>query len=301
MERRLGRGLDSLISKTVVPDTPAPAARPASPDSEPAVPRSVSLDSIRVNPDQPRQVMSETALAGLAQSIRQHGVLQPLVVRARDGGYELVAGERRFRASRIAGLAEVPIVLVEAEGPRSLELALIENIQRENLGPMEEADAYEELLDKTGWTHQELAEHMGKSRAAITNALRLRDLPDVVQGFVRAGRLSAGQARAMVGAPDPEALAQQAVDEALTVRQVEERARQLKAPELPDTPKVASKPNKLRRSGSPKIKSYEEQLRNLYGTKVSIASDESGGEIRFEFYSDDDRDRLIHQLLTGEE
>ena len=305
MERRLGRGLDSLISKTVVPETaspPSPAPVAPQPDPPTPGPLTAALDSIRVNPDQPRQVMSETALAGLAQSIRQHGVLQPLVVRERNDGFELVAGERRFRASRIAGLTEVPIVVIDADGPRSLELALIENIQRENLGPMEEADAFEELLDKTGWTHQELAEHMGKSRAAITNALRLRDLPDEVQNLVRETKLSAGQARAVIAAPDPAALAAEAVERGLTVRQVEERARQLKAPAVSPEDKPSAKPDErgTRPAPSHQMKHYEEQLRNLYGTKATITSDGPGGEVRFQFFSDDDRDRLLHQLLSAE-
>ena len=282
VEQRLGRGLDSLITRTVRQDEPA---------SGPAL---VPLSAIRVNPQQPRRHMDEEALAGLAASIAQHGILQPVVVRRLGTGYELVAGERRFRASRIAGLQEIPVVVVEAEGARSLELALIENIQRENISALDEAEAYRRLLDQTGSTHQELASQLGKSRAAVSNSIRLLDLPDEVQGLLESKELSAGQARAILGSGDRSRmidLAREAATEGLSVREVERRVRS-KRP-------AGEKRRPTRKTGRSKDDFYIDKLMNIYDTKVTIVPDGKGGDVRFTYHSMEDRDRLMHILLVG--
>lgn len=243
--------------------------------------------------------MDDAALSGLADSIRMYGVLQALVVRRAGIGFELIAGERRLRAAKIAGLSRVPISIVEAEGTRSLELALIENIQRENLGPLEEADAYDTLLTRTGWTHQQLADHMGRSRASVTNTMRLQELPDEVKVLLKLGKLSAGQARAILGldaATDRREVADRAANEGLSVREVERMVRERRQPKEPAPPlKPASKKLDVQKASH-----YVEELRNLYGTKVSIFEQDGRGEVRLAFYGDEDRDRLLHALLTAD-
>lgn len=289
MERRLGRGLDSLIANTIASDESST--------------QEVALAEIRFNPNQPRKFFDEDALAGLAQSIQQHGVLQPVVLRRASGGYDLIAGERRCRASKLAGLTAVPAVIVEAEGVAALEIALIENIQRENLGALEEALAYADLLAASDMTHQQLAGRVGKSRAAISNSLRLLELPDSVKQFLGDGLLSAGQARTLLAVSDPaarEQLAEEAVTKQLSVRELERRVRG------PEATSSKSSPRRRSASGStPKPLGnkahYEEKMRNLYGTKVTVAEQDGRGEVRLSFYSTRDRDRLITMLLSADE
>jgi ParB family chromosome partitioning protein len=280
IERRLGRGLETLISRT-------------STDQDRQV-FDIPLDAIRANPDQPRSVMGDEALDGLARSIRTHGVLQPIIVQRRPDGYQLVAGERRLRASRLAGRATVPAIVIEAEGDRSLELALIENLQREDLGALDEAAAYEALLGRMGLTHDELGERLGKSRSTITNSLRLLELPAEVQRLVRAGNLSAGQARAILGAGSDKAmidLAAAAANGSWSVREVERRVK--------DRRNGGDRRRAGSRENSKKGDKYTEELRLLYGTKVTIQDDGGRGRVSLEFYSDADRDRLLHLLLVG--
>ena len=282
MERRLGRGLDSLISRT---------AKGEGPGVRQVV--EVPLDAIVGNPDQPRKAFNEATLEGLAESIRSFGVLQPIVVQTLASGYQLVAGERRLRASKLAGKATIPAIVVEANGTKSLELALIENIQRENLGPLDEAAAFEALLGRTGGTHQAVADRLGKSRAVISNALRLLELPDEVKQFLHAGALSAAQARTILSAPEADdriRLAIQTVRNGWTVREIEARVRSLDR-----------RPAGRRKAGSSNLKNgshYEEQLRILYGTRARIREVAGRGDVRFEFYSAADRDRLLHLLLN---
>src|SRR5262245_17421899 len=209
IDRRLGKGLESLIARTV----PAPDLRI----------HDIPVGEIAPNPRQPRQVINEAALEGLAQSIRAHGVLQPVVVRRAASGFELVAGERRLRASRLAGKATIPALIIEAAEMQSLELALIENIQRENLGALEEADAFHEILNSTDMTQQQLADRLGRSRASVANTLRLLELPDEVKQLLRSGALSAGQAKALLAgksAGDISALAVEASRHNWSVREL---------------------------------------------------------------------------------
>ena len=280
IEKRLGRGLDSLITSTT--ETPAGLDRVLD----------IPVDDIVPNPNQPRWIMNEKALESLAASISLYGVLQPVVVRRSGSGYELVAGERRVRASRLAGQSHVRALIVEADSTKSLEIALIENIQRENLGPLEEAAAYEALISQSEMTHQELAGRVGKGRAAVTNALRLLDLPEKVKDLVNTSRLSAGQARALLGAGSPgeiDRLAGIAVQGHWSVREVERRVKRSKATTKKAPPAAGG-------GGGAK---YEEELRNLYGTKVEIKGNEKRGDVRLHYYSESDRDRLLHFLIEG--
>jgi ParB family chromosome partitioning protein len=282
MERRLGRGLDSLI-----PRSGAPAGRQV---------LEVPVEAVSPNPEQPRKVFNEANLEALAASIRQHGVVQPIIVQATPAGYQLVAGERRLRASRLAGKATIPALVVEPTGGvKSLEVALIENLQRENLGPLEEAAAYEALLARGSFTHQEAADRLGRSRVAVTNSLRLLELPEGVKRLLNSGALSAGQGRAILAATsdgDRERLAVEAVRNGWTVRAIEARARTLSS-----TPRRMG--GKRHRSDLKNTPHYAEQLQILYGTRIHIREKGGRGELAFEFYSVADRDRLLHRLLTA--
>ena len=204
MRRALGRGLEALL-----PATPAQAAaaEPAAVAPPAAVPVGVAVRvaDIVANPDQPRRRFDPEGLGTLAESIRRHGLLQPLVVRRVEEGYELIAGERRLRAARQAGLDEVPVVIREADPPQRLELALIENLQREELNPLEEAEAYRQLIEVYGLTQEEIAQQVGKSRPAVANALRLLALPDTVKAQLEGGELSAGHARTVLSVEGDEA------------------------------------------------------------------------------------------------
>ena len=282
VERRLGRGLETLISRTTADEGQQVVE--------------VSLEEIRPNPDQPRHTIEPEALEGLAQSIKRHGVLQPVIVQRLADGYQLVAGERRLRASRLAGRPTIPALVIEAAGRRSLELALIENIQRENLNALEEATAYEALLSRDGSTQVELAEQLGKSRVAVTNALRLLELPDEVKSFVKSGALSAGQARALLGARSPTdmvTLARVTVRDRLSVREVERRVSERRGSARD------RRQGKAVRASTKKYAPYEDELRTLFGTKVTVEDDGNRGRLSFEFYSEADRTRLIHLLLTA--
>ena len=231
-ERRgLGRGLSALMADV---DT-APREQPAAPRKAEQV---IDIARIAPNPDQPRRTFTEDALEELAASIREKGIIQPLILRVnpRDpDGFEIVAGERRWRAAQRAQLHEVPAIVRELDDTEVLELAIIENIQRADLNAVEEAAGYRQLMDRFGHTQEKLAEALGKSRSHIANLLRLLSLPDAVLEMVRAGDLSAGHARALVTADDPEGLARQIVKKGLSVRQAEALAKGPKAPrELPD-------------------------------------------------------------------
>ncbi len=208
MRRALGRGLEALLPgappqpvASGQPAGPAPlevAHREASPEEKPAGTPTVPIADITTNPDQPRRRFDPEALNALAESIRRHGLLQPLVVCRAEGGYQLIAGERRLRAARLAGFETVPVTIREADPPDRLELALIENLQREELTPLEEAEAYRQLIEVYGLTQEEIAQRVGKSRPAVANALRLLALPDSVKAQLEGGELSAGHARAVL-------------------------------------------------------------------------------------------------------
>jgi ParB family chromosome partitioning protein len=224
-KRGLGRGLSALMSDVREEAAPPPGAAPKRPDLR------VPVEKIRPNPDQPRRSFNREALEELAASVREKGIIQPIIVRENPKGsdsYEIVAGERRWRAAQMARLHEVPVLVRDLDDTEVIELAIIENIQRADLNPIEEAQGYRQLMDRFGHTQEKLAEALGKSRSHIANLLRLLTLPDEVLGYLRDGRLSAGHARALVVLEDPLPLARKVVAEGLTVREVERLA---KAPE----------------------------------------------------------------------
>lgn len=222
MERRgLGRGLSALLADVSLPQAGEDASASVRPTQV------LPIERVQPNPDQPRREFVPEALEQLAQSIRQKGIVQPLIVRAIGDGtqYEIVAGERRWRAAQIAGLHEVPVVVREFTDVEVLEIAIIENIQREDLNPIEEAMAYRQLIDRFGHTQEKLAEALSRSRTHVTNLLRLLTLPESVQEKLRSGDLTAGHARALVSTPDPAALAAQVVRRGLSVRETEKLAK----------------------------------------------------------------------------
>src|SRR5438094_10260688 len=276
--RKLGKGLEALLPG------PTPAVAP----SELGVP----VHEIVPNPEQPRRHFEDEALDLLADSIRRHGLLQPLVVRRIAGRYELIAGERRLRAARRAGLERVPVIVREARVEDRLELALIENVQRENLTPLEEAEAYRHLIDTHGLTQEDIAERVGKSRPAITNTLRLLGLPDAVKAQLESGELTAGHARAVLaieGVAEQVSFAREVVTRRLSKSDTERlaaarRNRQGKHP-------AAGRP-----AGDLHLRGLAEELTWGLGTRVRITRHPRGGAIEIEFYSDAELDRLIDRL-----
>jgi ParB family chromosome partitioning protein len=277
----LGRGLSSLI----------PGAAQEQGLLE------VPVSAIEPNPRQPRVDFPEESLAALARSIREVGVLQPVVVRSRDGGYELVAGERRLRAARLAGLATIPAIIREGDDTESLREALIENIHREDLGPLELASAFQELLEELGVTQETLAERLGYSRAHIANTIRLLSLPGDVQRLLAEGKIQAGHARALLGLPDEEArssLALRIVAEELSVRQVEDLVRSYM--DRPDSVHP-SRPEKPQEAW---VAEMEEILSEQLQTRVRVAPGRRKGKIVVEFGSREDLDRIVSEIIgTG--
>ena len=307
-EKRLGRGLDFLIKRTSVPPAPAlgaasetgaPAPAPTLLESAPVPgPRVIALDIISPNPFQPRREFTPEALAELESSIREHGVLQPVVVRPTGGTFQLVAGERRFRASRNLGLKDIPAVVREVTDRQMLALALVENLQREDLNPIETARAYRDLLQTTGLTQEEVAQGVGKSRVAVSNTLRLLDLPDDLQEHVSRGTLSAGHGRALLMTGEAEAmrsLAARILAEGLSVREAEAIA---------SGPASAVAAPPLRSVKTPKERSshlaeLEDRLRTSLGTRVAVQPGRGKrGKIVVYYASLEDFDRVF-EILTG--
>ncbi len=284
-KRALGRGLDALIPGMGGEESP----------SGKEIAREYFLcdiEAIRPNPYQPRTRFTEDALEELAASIREQGVLQPLLVRKVETGYELIAGERRFRAAKRAGLGQLPVVVKDISDDRLLELSLIENIQRQDLNPLEEADAYHLLTAEFKLTQDEVARRVGRNRATVTNFLRLRGLPDQIKETILDGTLSMGHARALLGA---DTLAQQSaawrevVTKGLSVRETEKLIRKLKAKRnAPEKPP----PDETDRY----FTSVAEDLSRHFGAKVAIRRQGKKGKVEIEFYSDDDLDRLLGLL-----
>jgi ParB family transcriptional regulator, chromosome partitioning protein len=277
----LGRGLSALIP-----------TRPSTVEA----PTEIPLARIAPNPYQPRGVVDEEALAELAASIAEHGVLQPILVTETIDGYRLVAGERRVRASRLAGLERIPAVVRELADSAQLELALVENIQRQDLDALEEARAYRQLVDEFGYTQEKLAQRMGKARPTIANSLRLLDLDPEVQAALAAGLITQGHARALAGLPvDRQArVLAVVVERELSVRQAEELVRRLRDEPAPAEQKGTEEP-----SADPELERVEADLRSALGTKVSIARSRRGGRIIIEYYSDDELSRLFDRLVGG--
>lgn len=279
----LGKGLDALI----------PGGESATPGG--AV-QYVPIEAIRPNPRQPRSQVDETKLEELAASIREHGVLQPLIVRQgeQEGEYILIAGERRWRAAQRAGLQRVPVLVREVTEQQQLELALIENIQRDDLNPLETAEAYRQLHEEFGLSHEEIAQRVGKSRVAVTNTLRLLKLAPAVKEALLAGRISEGHARALLGLPTPQAQSaalESVLRRGLTVRQTEELVRHLTGGRKTSPSKPAP---------APEVRDLEERLRRSLGTRVSLQGDLRRGRIVIHYYSEEELEALLEKL-TGED
>ncbi|MCM3762796.1 ParB/RepB/Spo0J family partition protein [Alkalihalobacillus oceani] len=256
----------------------------------------VAIKELRPNPYQPRQSFSEESIAELADSINEHGILQPITARKSIKGYEIVVGERRYRAAQKAGLKEVPVIVKEFDEQKMMELALIENLQREDLNPIEEAVAYEKVMEQLSLTQEQLAARLGKSRPHIANHLRLLQLPKVVQQFISDGKLSMGHGRALLGLKDKRklsALLEKILQERLSVREVESLVNQVNEHVPRETKR---KKTKL----SPFLQTHQDALRSRLGTSVAIKPGKRKGKIEIEFFSDEDLERII-QLLNVEE
>lgn len=278
--KALGRGLGALLSSDSTIDLGAE-------------PSEVEIDSIVPGPMQPRTHFDEASLESLADSIRAHGIVQPLLVRRRDTGYELIAGERRWRAAKLAGITRVPVVVKEVPDDNLLEIALIENIQRENLNPIEEAQAYKKLIETVGLTQEALASRVGRDRSYITNYLRLLRLPDDVQQLVKESRLTTGHARALLAIDQVDIqrrLARQIIDGGLSVRATEQLVQ--KATE--EKPARRTAPQAV----DPNIKAAETKLRRALGTQVKIFQAPDGrGRLEISFFNTQDLDRIYSLLM----
>ncbi len=271
----LGRGLDALLPETNDMDNMVSM---------------IAVTEIDRNPDQPRRDFDETALQTLADSIRAAGVLQPLLVVEENGRYRIVAGERRFRAARIAGLDKVPCIVRDLSAQEQMEAALIENLQREDLNPIEEAAAVKQFMDACHYTQEQAAKRLGKSRPALANLLRLLSLPQVVQDDVIAGRLSAGHARVLAGIEEERrqiALAQLAILEGLSVRELEKAAAQ-------PTPVVKSKP--VPKPLPLELQDMENRMQETFGLRTQLRGTRKRGKIILQYYSEDELERLYQCL-----
>ena len=290
--KALGRGLSALLGDNGADI--ATATAPAADPSQPARPADrVPIDLIHANPNQPRQTFHEQDLKDLAASLKEHGVIQPVLLRPRPdypGQYQIVAGERRWRAAQLAGLHDLPAVVRELDDREILELAIIENVQRVDLDPVEEALGYTQLVETFGYTQEQLSQVIGKSRSHLANSMRLLSLPEPVLQFLREGKLSPGHARALITAPAPVNLATKAVAEGLTVRQVEALAK--KDPLEAHAQKSAAKPQK-----DADTRMIEGDLTAAIGMRVRIEHGaEGGGELRIRYKSLDQLDQLCQKL-----
>ncbi len=276
--------------------TPQPvAAAPAPTAAASDGPRSLPIDLVQRNPGQPRKHFDENDLTDLANSIKAHGVLQPILVRPiADGRYEIVAGERRWRAAQRAGLHSIPAVVRELNEVEVVEIAIVENVQRTDLNPIEEAQGFQALIDRFGRTQQEIADAVGKSRPHIANMLRLLALPDDLQEMVRDGRLSSGHARAILTAPDPRGLAQRAISEGLNVRDVERLAQQAKDEKHGPRASVVAAEAK-----SADTRALEQSLSNALGLEVTITDKNGAGEVKVSYKTLEQLDDVIRRLRGG--
>ncbi len=278
--KRLGRGLAALIGEMDKPANPAQQAAPSD--------RKVPVEFISPNPRNPRRRFAEADLADLASSIKEHGIVQPIVVRPAQGGrYEIIAGERRWRAAQQAGLAQVPVIVREVDDRVALEIAIIENVQRSDLNPVEEASGYQSLIDEHHYTQADLAQVIGKSRSHVANTLRLLKLPGDVRQLLTDGALSAGHARTLVTAENPMALAQRIVSEGLSVRQAEA---------LAQTPEAGQRTKEEPKSKDADTLALEKLLSNATGLGVAINHKNGGGELRISYSSLEQLDDLCRRL-----
>ena len=282
----LGRGLNALVSEAEYV-TGGSAASASNAPSETKLP----IEDIVPNPNQPRIHFNETELRELSESIQEHGVLQPLLVRKHGNGYEIIAGERRYQASKLAGLEELPVIIKEVNDEEMLALALIENLQRSDLNPVEEAKGYRQLIDASGMTQEALSKAVSKSRSAITNSLRLLDLPEVVQQMIFEGKLTAGHARAILAVPYEDArirLAEKVVAEGLSVRATENLAPLFSAGETPKTSRPATPQS---------FKKAARVLRQVFNTNVRVKSSRGKNKIEIEFKDEEELSRILGEMI----
>lgn len=282
-KKGLGKGLGALI----------PGIDPTERGRQGVV--ELEIGQIKPNPDQPRKEFDEVRLEELALSIKEHGIVQPVIVRKVGDGYELVAGERRWRAAQLAGLTKVPALVREFTEAERMEIALIENLQREDLNPLEEAEAYRALMDAFGLTQEALAKRLGRSRSQVANTLRLLQLPDRVQEEIRAGRLSMGHAKVLGGVEDPAelvALAEKVVSEGLSVRELEELLRPRERRERPRAKARAKLP--------PDLAAVERRLREQLGTPVKLHWSGDRGRVEITFFGEEGLNRLLEALGMSE-
>ena len=285
MEKRgLGRGLGALIPEREIEE-----------HSQGSIPkehiRYLPVEQIKPNPYQPRENFDSQSLEELVASIKEKGIIQPIIVRHSASGYELIAGERRWRAAKSLNLKEIPVIVRQAKDEESLELALIENIQRQNLSPIEEAHAYKHLMEQFGFTQEKIAQTVGKARASVANTLRLLKLPLEIQEMLKKGQLSFGHGKVLLELEDVQkqlALSRQIVSKSLSVRELENLVFQHHKAR---PAKVVSETRKL-----PHLKAIEEELRQILGTKVKIASGPKRGTMHIEFYSQEDLERIYNQI-----
>lgn len=282
----LGRGLNALVSEAEY-ETGGSAASASNVASETKLP----IEDIVPNPNQPRIHFNETELRELSESIQEHGVLQPLLVRKHGNGYEIIAGERRYQASKLAGLEELPVIIKDVNDEEMLALALIENLQRSDLNPVEEAKGYRQLIDASGMTQEALSKAVSKSRSAITNSLRLLDLPELVQQMIFEGKLTAGHARAILAVPYEDArirLAEKVVAEGLSVRATENLAPLFSAGETPKTPRPAPPQS---------FKKAARVLRQVFNTNVRVKSSRGKNKIEIEFKDEEELSRILGEMI----
>lgn len=290
--RGLGKGLDSLIP--VSAQKVSSGSKTSDNKEEKGMETIVKITMVEPNREQPRKKFDEDALQELADSIKQYGVISPILVQDRKTYYEIVAGERRWRAAKLAGLKEVPVIIKNFTEQEIVEISLIENIQREDLNPIEEAQAYKKLLTEFNLKQDEVAERVSKSRTAVTNSMRLLKLCDEVQQMIIDDMISTGHARALISIEDPEEqymIAQKVFDEKLSVRDVEKLVKNLGKPEKPKKENVQDKSLEII------YQDTEEKLKQALGTKVSISPKGNGaGKVEIEFYNHDDLERIIEMI-----
>ena len=303
-KKGLGRGLGSLLGGAPVMTSSAGPAIATTPVQTPAVPPEarvwqISIDKLRPSPYQPRGVFEKPKLEELAQSIRTSGIFQPIVARRlSNGAFEIIAGERRWRAAQMAGLHEVPVILKNLGDRETLEVALIENIQREDLNPLEEAEAFQRLSKEFNLTQQQVAEKVGKDRATVANAIRLLQLPTEIQDMVSRDELSVGHAKVLLALPvaaDQIKWAKKVRDEQLTVRKLEKFVQGTLIPTPVKTETLGKESNVTQRL----ISGLSEEVQKLFGTKVTIDYSDSKGKISVHFYSDEELSQIIEKMREG--
>lgn len=289
--RGLGKGLDALFSSSEIKIPTEPTS-----DAERLENRGISyidINDIKPNEKQPRKNFDEEKLEELATSIKEHGLIQPVILRHSEIGYEIVAGERRWRACRKAGIKEIPSIIKELTDEQNMLIAIIENMQREDLNPIEEAEGLNQMIESFGLTQEEVSKSIGKSRPYITNALRLLKLPEQIRNFLSEGKISTGHARAIAGIPDSKKqveIAEYVIEKELSVREIEKLIKELGSDKKKNTQKKAEK--------APDVKRLEEDLKQIMGAKVNLSQKGKKGRIEIEYYSREELERLIELLKS---